>query len=739
MKVALLFFLILPLSVLADRNGGGFGAINGTVSTSDGHPAAYVTVLLKSTGQGATTDEKGNFEFKKIRAGKYILHVSLLGYSDSDIAVEVKENEIVFLHIQLKENYSELNKVTVAANSSSAYVETKISESLHLNLPLNEIPQNIAVITHQTLADHGLVSMTEAIRTVSGVQKTYGGLNDYTLIIRGTDATWSIFRNGVGGYWWNQQEDIAMLEKIEFVKGPAGFMTSVAQPGGFVNNVTKQPAKEQIASIEAGYGSFNLVRITADFGGSFSKASKFSYRFNAGIQEQDRAFQFSNASRYFICAALKYDFNKKTSVTAEYNYEKGRTSGNNDGLPSLNGKMFALPRDFAVADANTDRLTAVDNYYRVHFNHAFNDNWQLNAQLAYVNGTWGGYTLHADGDVPVSNDTLYRAADFADLRIFSKVAQLFFGGKFYTGNKFEHKVLLGIDYCNSGFTNNRGGTWGEEKFGLYIPNPDYYINPDSLKNFETNIQDKAGYGWTALYVQDHLKIAGKLVVTIAGRLTHAYLDAPTAYAPDYQKNTKYNVFTPRAGLTWLFSNDISLYAMYDQSFWPQIGENFDHKPFDPLTGYDIETGMKGYFCKKRLGLNLSVYNIVKNNTITADPLHQGQYIQTGQITSNGIDFDVTGIVTNALTVNANYAYTDAKITKDSDPKNVGMKNLGTPDHVVNLWLKYSLLHHNLKGLSFAVGYQYMGKRSAAFNWTAGDPINYLPTYNLLDAAISYHN
>ena len=71
----------------------------------------------------------------------------------------------------------------------------------------------------------------------------------------------------------------------------------------------------------------------------------------------------------------------------------GKTSGNNDGLPSLNGKMFALPRNFAVADANTDKLTATDKYYRIQLKHNFNDNWHLNAQVAYVHGTWGGYYL----------------------------------------------------------------------------------------------------------------------------------------------------------------------------------------------------------------------------------------------------------------------------------------------------------------------------------------------------------
>ena len=49
--------------------------------------------------------------------------------------------------------------------------------------------------------------------------------------IRGTDASYNVFRNSIDGYWWNQQEDAAMIEKIEFIKGPAGFMTSSAAAG----------------------------------------------------------------------------------------------------------------------------------------------------------------------------------------------------------------------------------------------------------------------------------------------------------------------------------------------------------------------------------------------------------------------------------------------------------------------------------------------------------------------------
>jgi iron complex outermembrane receptor protein len=138
-----------------------------------------------------------------------------------------------------------------------------------------------------------------------------------------------------------------------------------------------------------------------------------------------------------------------------------------------------------------------------------------------------------------------------------------------------------------------------------------------------------------------------------------------------------------------------------------------------------------------MGLNFSIFHIVKNDVLTSDPLHDGYYIQTGQIVSNGIDFDVTGEITPAFLVNANYEYADAKVTKDSDPGIVGIKNLGSPDHCGNLWIKYNLPGAKLKGISISFGYQYMGKRSAVLVESNADKTKYLPVYNLLEAACSY--
>jgi iron complex outermembrane receptor protein len=734
-----LFLLNLPVFALAGRNEtDSLGTISGTVFTSDGQSAAYVTVLIKNTTKGTITDADGKFYFKKLKTGNYILSVSLSGYTPTEIAVEVKQNEIVSLKIQLQVTYKELINVSVKATAGLKYIETKTSEGLRLNLPLNEIPQNIIVTPNQLLADQGSLTMAEAFRTVSGVQKTGGGLNDISLIMRGTEVGWwSLFRNGMGYYWWNQQEDAAMIEKIEFVKGPTGFMTGASDGAGVTNIVTKQPVKESIAFLNAGFGSFNLMRLTTDFGGSLNKKGKISYRFNAGIHNQERAFQYGKALRYFICPVLKYDINAKTSVTAEYNYMWGKTSGNNDYLPSINGKMFALPRNFAAADDKSDRLIVADNYYRLNLKHNFNNNWHLNVQFAYANGKWGGHLMGTDADLPISGDTLYRYAEYDDWRNFSEQALASVDGKFYTGKKVEHKVVFvpGLNYW--GYDDLDSYTSGQQNFGLYIPVPDYYIHPDSLKNYPYNDSTKHHIHEATFYAQDNIKIAGKLIITLAGRFTHAKIDLWGFSVPDYQDTTRFNVFTPRGGLTWLFSDELSAYALYDKFFNVQSGRNIQHEPFKPTTGYDLETGVKVFFFDRKLGLNSSAFHTVRNNQVTADPMNSGFYIQKGQVVSNGFDFDVSGNLTSAIVINANYEYVDAKITKDTDPSSVGVINFGTPRHSANLWLKYNLLKGKLKGMSFAAGYQFMGKRSAVWSYNPDPATRFLPAHNLFDASIGY--
>ena len=91
-----LFLLLFPIFVFGNNENNDYGSIKGTVSTIDGYPVAKVSVLVKTTKKGTITDDNGNFVLEKIKPGTYILLISLLGYTEREIPVEIKENETIF-------------------------------------------------------------------------------------------------------------------------------------------------------------------------------------------------------------------------------------------------------------------------------------------------------------------------------------------------------------------------------------------------------------------------------------------------------------------------------------------------------------------------------------------------------------------------------------------------------------------------------------------------------------------
>lgn len=714
--------------------------IKGRLTTLDDQPAEFVTITLKGTNKGAISNQNGEYIIEKIKPGSYTLQTSFIGLIPKKQDVTLTAGQELEVNFTLGEDSRQLQEVVVAAQKAEKYVAEKTSESLRLNAKLIEVPQNITVTTRQTMIDMGMLNKNDVIRTVSGITKTYGDDLDASLLIRGTSATYSTYRNGVGGpIWWNAQEDAEMIERIEFVKGPAGFMLANAEPGGLVNTVTKQPTHERINEISLGMGSYNLMRAAIDLGGEFQRNGKLTYRLNTGMQQSSKFYKMGNFNRFFVCGALKYDFTPNSSLTVEHNYVKAVTAHNSFNQISINEEFFKLPIDMAMNDPNIGNYMGADVYTRAFFQHKINDNWKLNAQVAHMTTDWDGNALYVTGLSP-TKDTIYRDNSMSDWWGKLYNMQMFVDGKFNTGVNVEHKVLIGIDYGDGGEGSSYGGTWGENKFKLSIANPTYYLPKDSLRFIPESSKGTwiSSNKWQALYVQDHIKIAKKVVLTLAGRYTHLVTgqDYNSPEDPDYEIAD--NAFTPRLGLTYLLSDQVSFYGIYDKSFLPQRGAVFGEGRLPPLTGSNTEFGAKAFHFNNQLVINASVYKILKNNVGTSDPIHNGFYLKTGQITSKGIEVDITGNLGRNLFVNANYAYTDARITKDRDSSVVGIRNYGTPDHTANAWLKYRISEGVFKGLSFGAGMQYMGNRSGVYaGWGSEFGNKSLPGYTIYDAVVSY--
>ncbi len=104
---ALLLLLFVQLCLVPAASAASI-PINGVVVNKEKEPMTGVTVLLKGTTQGATTDAEGRF-FINVPDKKSILSFGFIGYKTQEITIGNRIN----LHVILEEDISELDEVVV--------------------------------------------------------------------------------------------------------------------------------------------------------------------------------------------------------------------------------------------------------------------------------------------------------------------------------------------------------------------------------------------------------------------------------------------------------------------------------------------------------------------------------------------------------------------------------------------------------------------------------------------------
>lgn len=617
----------------------------------------------------------------------------------------------------------------------------KPSNSLRISTPVLELPQNIQIISKETIKSQQSFDMLEGIqRNVSGVQRVEHWDNYAQIMMRGSQIT--AFRNGfnVAMPWGPLSEDMSMVEKVEFVKGPAGFMLANGEPSGFYNVVTKKPTGKEKGEVSMTMGSFETYRTTLDLDGKLSKNGKLLYRLNmmGQLKGSHRKYEYNN--RYSIVPVLKYLIDDKSSVTLEYTHQYSQMNVIGSNYIFSKKKFDNIPVDFTTAEPNLAPTNILDRSVIGIFEHKLNPNWKLTAQLGYFNYNQVGQSLWPRGFVGTSDSYMQRGISIWDALGINKSGQMFVNGQVKTG-KLTHKILVGLDAGTKDYYAdwNQGATLGDTTFNIY--NPTYgMVASANIPTWDRSksIRERGVryYNtYSSLYAQDEVGfLENKLRLTLAGRITENKNINP------YSGTATDKKFTPRVGLSYSITPTTSTYAVYDQAFVPNYGFDYTGKSFDPVTGNNLEWGIKRDWFKNKWNTALSVYQITKNNVLTTDLDHPnsttGQFTfmrQTGQQRASGVEFDLKGELFKNFDVVVNYAYTDTKVTKDSDEKLVGTPTAGATKHIHNTWVMYRLKN----GIGASLGYQYQKGRSSWY--LTSDPERSLPDYFRLDGGLSFQS
>ena len=647
--------------------------------------------------------------------------------------------------------------------------------------PIMDTPVSIQVIPQQVLKDQQAVRVEDAVKNVSGVQPvwTSGGIGQ-DFVIRGFGTNYTRFRNGQRLSGFNT--DMANVQQVEVLKGPAAMLYGRVQPGGMVNVVTKQPQAEAHYSIQQQFGSYDFYRTVAEATGPLSSDKSLTYRLDLGYTDRNSFRDFVSQNQFFIAPALHWQATKSTEFNLNVEY-MDRKLPYDTGIPAVGNRVANVPisTNYGQPGSKFNQDPSDSTLLDFNWSHAFNDNWKL--QNGFV-GNWANQhyreilvavyqPLLEAGSDPMQ---VRRGSEFEDSVDNTYTTYLNLNGKFTTG-AIQHNVLLGGDYYAnerrlSGFFGFNAanapedspyhfpGDFGGGNFAftrVNLNNPVYpSLDFNAYENQRINHPNDFSItetSWYGLYFQDQLAFFdGKLQILGGGRYDWAHIASGVSNSMDtsYNDAGNYNgyvpsfsnielnkqdeaFFSPRVGVLYRPWTWLSVYCNRVEGFGTNNGRSESGQPLKPETAEQYEAGFKTEWFDGRLTTNLAYFHINKSNVLTL--VREGGIFDTiGAARSQGIEVDISGRLTESLSLITSYAFTDARITNDGSApdNNQGHRLPNVAEHSASTWLKYAFQQQALRGLNLGVGMYLAGERE-------GDNANsyQLPGYVRVDTSAGY--
>ena len=619
-------------------------------------------------------------------------------------------------------------EIVVTGEQVTGYSVPNATSATRTDTPLRDIPQSIQVVPQQVLEDQQVIRLNEALRNVSGVRDddSFAGTLD-RINIRG--FTQDVFLRDNFRQSQFSLRETANLERIEVLKGPASVLYGNLEPGGVVNLVTKKPLSEPYYSAELLVGSYGFYRPSVDLSGPLNWDKTLLYRLNAVYESNDGFRDFDqNVERVFVAPVLTWKAGENTDLTIEFDYLNDERPFD-DGLVAIGTGVADVQRDHVFQ--NSDAVRTVEDFgagYQLE--HRFSENWTLRNAFRFLASDSFDFRLtnwiiDNTGQLDRrwrSNDDLYE----------SYALQTNLVGQFTTGS-INHTLLFGVDLNRETSVGGQRRLPDDPSFFLNIftqeADPISKPNLSSLTLFARNNNDRVDT--LGIYLQDQIAFSDNLKLLLGGRfdlLEQRSIDLLTNITSNQERQR----FSPRLGVVYQPSEQISLYASYSRSFNPDIFSISADAPLEPTTGTQYEVGVKGEFLDGRLSTTLAAYEITKENVATTDPDNTDFSIAVGEVRSRGIELDVVGEIADGWNIIASYAYTVAEITEDNF-FSLGNRLANVPENSASLWTTYEIQKGSWQGLGFGTGLFFVGDRQ-------GDLDNsfQLPSYVRTDAAIYYH-
>jgi outer membrane receptor for ferric coprogen and ferric-rhodotorulic acid len=551
--------------------------------------------------------------------------------------------------------------------------------------PVKEIPSSVSVITRQRIVDQGLVSVDQALAQVTGVTVTpWDGATNQ---IRSRGYLLESSLDGIpvyGGLNATKQFDLAMFDRVEVLRGPAGVFKGSGQPSGTANFVRRRGRESFGGSATLSTGRWENHRLEAEIGGPVDEGG--SVRTRLVTAGHERRFHYDRASsrKGMVYATLDADVAPDTTVSV-YGAHQDDQSSPFAGLPARTDDRFLdVPRSTNPYPGWT-RHDTVTTMATVEVDHRWTRDWQLRARASRQTQGWGFRDAYPTTGINAQGTATYAVRGW-DSESSRTALDVHVNGSVEVFAR-RHTVTAGWNrerYVSDTF-------YGESRSIENIPilDPDRVPEPSIPPFIRRSREETRQSGFYGLL---RWAVADATTVVLGARTSdfevRSRSGAPAAPTPNWSAGAQETgEVTPFAGLIQQLTPTVTAYGSYSEIFLPQTQRDVTGRTLDPRIGHQVEMGFKGEARGGRLQWSVAAYRGQDRNRAFADGSHPGSFIQAGKAQVQGWEAEVSGSPFAGLDLQAGYARVDSRYLEHATLKGATLSPF-EPRHAIKLYGRF---------------------------------------------------
>lgn len=555
-------YLLLVLLLAAGRPAGAQVQVKGEIKDNKSKPIAGVSIAIKDSYDGGTSDSTGHFSFKTFEKGEQVLVISSIGYKTVEQKIQLAGSPLT-INITLKEEISELTAVVLSAGTFEASDRKKAAAVL----------DPIDIVT--TASANG--DITGALKTLPGAQQV--GESEGLFVRGGTAAETKTFIDGtlVNNFFYSSVPNIAQFSRFS----PFIFKGTVFSTGGYSalygQALSSALILESIDLPEQSSASVGITVLSANAGfQKLSKKKNASWGINYGYTDLRLAFalikQKQDFSKVPTYHNLDANFRIKTSKTGMLKYY---------GYFSSNKLAFTVGSIDSTGYLDRFSLANKNYYHNLAWKENLGKGWKIQAGLSYSNNRDDISGGMQSGD---NKDVLLPGLEFKQFTVETK-------GSYFNAKLVLEKKLKGLSAIRFGTEYNYG-----KDHSLYTAYNGQAYPGDLNGHIQAFFGEADVYATSKLALKAGLRTEYSSIIdktNLAPRLSVAYKlgkgsQASLAYGIFYQDPERRYLPSPNS-LT--FMKAVHYIAQYQKvlnqrSFRAEVF----YKKYDDL----IKTGMSGF-------------------------------------------------------------------------------------------------------------------------------------------------